>query len=112
MVSAVWAPVTPGVSGSPSVTTPEPADASRESTWPWSTRCARSNRAAECVASVMAPVWQRVPRRPVGGTNVGPTWHALRDLILVDRAADRGGSVNPYRPLPALAGVAAAALLL
>jgi hypothetical protein len=35
MVSAAVAPVTPGVEGSPSVATPEPASASRASTWPW-----------------------------------------------------------------------------
>ncbi len=35
IVSAADAPVTPGVSGRPSVATPEPADASSESTWPW-----------------------------------------------------------------------------
>ena len=34
-VSAVTWPGTPGVSGSPSVTTPEPAWASSASTWPW-----------------------------------------------------------------------------
>ncbi len=34
-VSAVCAPVTPGVSGSPNVTTPDPAAASNASTWPW-----------------------------------------------------------------------------
>ncbi|GAA2773945.1 hypothetical protein GCM10020219_050120 [Nonomuraea dietziae] len=35
MVSAAAAPVTPGVSGSPKVTTPEPAEANSASTWPW-----------------------------------------------------------------------------
>ncbi len=35
IVSAALAPVTPGVSGSPNVTRPEPALASRASTWPW-----------------------------------------------------------------------------
>src|ERR1700678_304105 len=35
MVSAVAAPVTPGVSGSPNVATPEPAAASSASTCPW-----------------------------------------------------------------------------
>ena len=35
IVSAVCAPVTPGVSGRPKVTTPEPAAASSASTWPW-----------------------------------------------------------------------------
>src|SRR5215468_1347756 len=35
IVSAAWAPVTPGVSGSPRVATPDPAAASSASTWPW-----------------------------------------------------------------------------
>ncbi len=35
MVSPAWAPVTPGVSGSPKVARPEPAAASSASTWPW-----------------------------------------------------------------------------
>lgn len=35
MVSPAWAPVTPGVSGSPKVATPEPAAASSASTCPW-----------------------------------------------------------------------------
>ena len=35
IVSAVCAPVTPGVSGRPWVTTPDPAAASSESTCPW-----------------------------------------------------------------------------
>jgi len=35
IVSAAWAPVTPGEVGSPSVATPEPAWASSASTWPW-----------------------------------------------------------------------------
>ena len=35
IVSLVAAPVTPGVSGSPNVATPEPAAASSASTCPW-----------------------------------------------------------------------------
>lgn len=35
IVSAAEAPVTPGVSGSPNVAMPEPAEASSASTWPW-----------------------------------------------------------------------------
>ena len=35
IVSPACAPVTPGVSGSAKVATPEPAAASSESTWPW-----------------------------------------------------------------------------
>ena len=35
IVSAICAPVTPGVSGNPNVITPEPAAASSASTWPW-----------------------------------------------------------------------------
>ena len=35
IVSAALAPVTPGVSGSPNVATPEPALASSASTCPW-----------------------------------------------------------------------------
>lgn len=35
MVSPACAPVTPGVSGSPNVATPDPADASSASTCPW-----------------------------------------------------------------------------
>ena len=34
MVSAAVAPVTPGEDGNPKVATPEPASASRASTWP------------------------------------------------------------------------------
>ena len=34
-VSAADAPVTPGVSGSPNVATPDPAATSSASTWPW-----------------------------------------------------------------------------
>ena len=34
-VSPAAAPVTPGVSGRPKVATPDPAAASRASTWPW-----------------------------------------------------------------------------
>ena len=34
-VAAVWAAVTPGVAGTPSVAIPEPASASRASEWPW-----------------------------------------------------------------------------
>ena len=35
VVSAATAAGTPGVDGIPSVSTPEPASASSESTWPW-----------------------------------------------------------------------------
>ena len=34
-VSAACAAVTPGLAGMPSVARPEPASASRPSTWPW-----------------------------------------------------------------------------
>ena len=34
-VSAAWAAVTPGLAGTPTVATADPASASRPSEWPW-----------------------------------------------------------------------------